>query len=82
MMHTYSKALLVHNNETFPVNVKTISDSSKPGRTNHVKLTGNWRKFGSICGFKQPKMMRLKLIDTIVEVVEGKEIRIAIFHVC
>lgn len=82
MMHTYSKALLVHDTEMFPVKVKMIKDKRQPGRTNHVKLSGNWRMFASMCGFKQPKMMRLKLINTNVEVVEGKEIRTAIFHVC
>ena len=82
MMHTYSKALLMHDNVRFPVNVKTITDNSKPGRTNHVKVTDNWRKFGNMCGFKQPKMMRIKLMNTNVEVVDGEEIKIATFQVC
>ncbi|PWA34300.1 DNA-binding pseudobarrel domain-containing protein [Artemisia annua] len=82
MMHTYGKALLMHDNERFPVNVKMVFDNSQPGRTNHVKMTGNWRKFGNMCGFKQPKMMRFKMMNTSVEVIEGKEVRIARFHVC
>ena len=82
MMHTYGKALLVHDKVRFPVNVKVIGDSSKPGRINHVKLTGNWRKFGNMCGFKDHRMMRLKLINTFVQVVEGEETQVAVFHVC
>ena len=38
--------------------------------------------FGGTCGFKEPKMMLLKLVNTLVEVVEGEEIKIATFHVC
>lgn len=82
MMHTYGKALLVHDYEMLVVNVKVIGDRSQPGRINHVKLTGNWKKFGERCGFKQPKMMRLKMINTTVQEVEGEETKIAVFHVC
>ena len=82
MMHPYGKALLMHDNERFTVNVKMVFDNSQPGRTNHVKMTGNWRKFGDMCGFKQPKMMRFKMMHTRVEVIEGKEVRWARFHIC
>ena len=82
MMHTYGKALLVYDNEMLTVNVKVIKDRSKPGRIKHVKLTGNWRKFGNMCGFKEQKMIRLKLINTNVQMVEGEETQIAVFHVC
>lgn len=82
MMHTYSRALLMHKTAMFPVKVRMVKDNSNPERTNHVKLTGNWRMFASLCGFKMPKMLRLKLVNTNVEVVEGEEIRIAVFEVC
>ncbi|PWA53183.1 hypothetical protein CTI12_AA444870 [Artemisia annua] len=82
MMHTYGKALLVHNQEVVSVNVKVIQDRTRPGRINHVKITGNWKKFAGRCGFILGKMMRLKLINTIVEMVEGEEIQVAVFHVC
>ncbi|PWA39412.1 hypothetical protein CTI12_AA570250 [Artemisia annua] len=82
LMHTYGKALLVHNHQMVTFNVKVIRDRSRPGRINHVKLTGNWRKFGERCGFNHPKMMRFKLINTIGQIVEGEEIQVAVFHVC
>ncbi|PWA63860.1 hypothetical protein CTI12_AA347060 [Artemisia annua] len=80
MMHTYGKALLVHKQEVVSVNVKVIQDRTRPGRINHVKITGNWKKFAGRCGFILGKMMRLKLINTIVEMVEGEEIQVAVFH--
>ena len=81
-MHTYQKAILVTVDERFPMKVKTTPDTSRPLRINHVKITGNWRAFGGFCRFKEGKMMRLKLVNTILEVVEGEEVKVAEFHVC
>ena len=81
-MHTYQKAILVTLNERFPMKVKTIPDRSRPLRVNHVKINGNWRAFGGFCGFTEGKMMRLKLVNTIVEVVEGEQVKVAEFHIC
>lgn len=81
-MHTYKKAILVNDDERYPVKVKMIPDKTRPLRTNHVKLTGNWKAFGGMCGFNVPKMMRLKMVNTVTEMVEGEEIKVAEFHVC
>ena len=82
MMHTYTKAFVAHDDERFQFKVKKINDYSNPNRINHVKLTGNWRAFGGMCGFKMGKVMRFKLVNTAIEVVEGEEIESPIFDVC
>lgn len=81
-MDTYQKAILVSMDERFPMKVKTIPDRSRPSRFKHVKITGNWGAFAGFCSFKEGKMMRLKLVNTIAEVVEGEEVKFAEFHVC
>ncbi|PWA77615.1 hypothetical protein CTI12_AA224420 [Artemisia annua] len=81
-MQAYSQSCLVHDDERFPVKVHTVNDTKRRNREQQVKLNGNFRAFANLCGFREGKLMRFKLVDTVVEVVEGEENEILVFHVC
>lgn len=57
-------------------------DARDPMKTNHVVMRGNWRQFGRDCGFVEPKMMRMKWVDTVTEIKDGEQIQVPVFHVC
>ncbi|GJS18390.1 hypothetical protein Tco_0412862 [Tanacetum coccineum] len=61
----YKKALLVHDDVRYTMGLNLIQDRSKPVRKSHIKMTGNWRVFGTTCDFKVPKMLRFKLVETV-----------------
>lgn len=82
MMHTYRRALIVHDDVRFVMKLNMIPDRLRPERMSHVKMAGKWRIFGETCGFKIPKMMRMKLMDIVQEVVDGENMRVPLFQVC
>ena len=77
-MHAY----LMHVDVSFPVKVVRVKDSSRPNRNHQVKMIGNFKNFGIECGFKLGKIMRFKLVNKVVKVVEGEECEIPVFDVC
>lgn len=81
-MQAYSQACLVNDDERFSVKVRTVNDTKRRNREQQVKLNGNFRAFANICRFMKGKLMRFKLVDNVVEVVEGEENEIPVFHVC
>lgn len=81
-MDSYTHAYLMHVDVRFQVKLARVNDSSKPNRKRQVKMTWNFKKFGIECGFKHGKIMRFKLVQKVVEVVEGEEYEIPVFDVC
>nr|GFB26962.1 hypothetical protein [Tanacetum cinerariifolium] len=61
----YNKAVLVHDNVRYTMALKLIADRIRPGRRSHVKMTGNWRVFGTMCDFELPKMLCFKLVEKV-----------------
>ena len=72
----------LHVGVRFEVKVVRVNDSGRPNRNRQVKMTGNFRKFAIECGFKPGKIMRFKLVNKLVVVIEGKGCEIPVFDVC
>ena len=82
MMHTYTRAKLLHNDVKYLMIVKMQFHPEDPMRTNHVVMNGNWREFAGMCGFMMPKMLLFKLIEITEEVEAGVHHQVVIFDVC
>nr|GFD36274.1 DNA-binding pseudobarrel domain-containing protein [Tanacetum cinerariifolium] len=77
----YKKADLVHDDVRYTTALKLIVDRIRPGRRSHVKMTGNWKVFATLCDFEVPKMLRFKLVEKVKD-VEGVNMKMPLFHVC
>nr|GFB49661.1 hypothetical protein [Tanacetum cinerariifolium] len=78
----YKKAALIHDDIRYTMGLKLIQDHIRPGRRSHIKMTGNWRVFGTMCDYELPKMLRFKLVKKVKEDVEVVNIEMPLFHVC
>nr|GEV22571.1 hypothetical protein [Tanacetum cinerariifolium] len=77
----YKKAVLIHDDVRYIMALKLIADCIRRGRRSDVKMTRNWRVFGTMCDFELPKMLRFKLVEKVKD-VEGVNMEMPLFHVC
>nr|GEX88984.1 hypothetical protein [Tanacetum cinerariifolium] len=83
-MHTFKKALIIHQEYQELMEVRMVPNLEDPSRTNHVNIYGHWRLLLEGCHFSYIKMIRFKymLDGEDLDVEEGQNKKLPIFHIC
>ncbi|GKD99862.1 hypothetical protein Tco_1387846 [Tanacetum coccineum] len=62
-MHTFKKALIIHQQYEELMEVRMVPHLEDPSRTNHVNIHGQWRLLADACGFPYTKLIRFKYVS-------------------
>ena len=62
-MHMYKKALLIHQNYRWEMEVRMEPYRNTPARINQVNIFGQWKPLAAACGFTYTKVIRFKYVS-------------------
>lgn len=85
-MYKYHNAVLIHDDETFYVNVDWEKHKDRPDSKNHVTIKTNWKDVEKRCEWDKDKTVRFKLIRMVKDENQIVNVRmpvmIPLFHMC